>query len=149
MEKVSVYFTHWETHKNQLKQIRETVFIEEQSVPIKLEWDGLDEKAIHVMAVIQSEEGLLEEKLAVGTARIIIEGNQAYIGRMAVLPQWRRQGLGTQILQSCINECKKSKVKQITLNAQSYITDFYQKAGFKIIGKQFFDAGIPHQRMIL
>jgi len=147
--KLTIFLTHWKAHKDQLKQIRESVFIEEQNVPIELEWDGLDTQAIHFLAEIHSESTLEQKKLAVGTARIIIKDNQAYIGRMAVLSQWRGQGIGTKILQSCINECKKQKVAKITLNAQVYITEFYQKAGFKSIGDQFLDAGIPHQKMIL
>jgi len=137
--------TDWKTHKSQLKQIREQVFIQEQGVPVELEWDDMDENALHVLAEATSND----EILAIGTARIIIKKEQAYIGRMAILPEWREQGIGTKILQLCIDECLHRGVKNIILNAQVYVLPFYQKAGFKISSDEFLDAGIPHKRMIL
>ena len=35
---------------------------------------------------------------------------KAHIGRMAVLAAWRGQGIGSDILHSCIEQCKKLKV---------------------------------------
>lgn len=146
----AVKITDWHSHKKQLKEIREIVFIQEQSVPAVLEWDGLDEKAYHVIAEVENESG---EKLAIGTARIIIKNMQAHIGRMAVLSKWRGQGVGSQILQCCIDECnnicQKDELEKIVLNAQVYVIEFYQKAGFEISSDEFLDAGIPHKQMIL
>ena len=137
--------TDWNKSKSLLKTIRQKVFIEEQQVPVELEWDEFDESAHHVLAEI-----LLEgEKLAIGTARIIINNKQAHIGRMAVLPLWRGHGIGTKILQTCIDDCRKQGVTQIILNAQVYVIPFYQKAGFEISSEQFLDAGIPHKEMTL
>ena len=139
------HITDWHSHKSQLKPIREQVFIQEQGVPVELEWDNLDENALHVLAEAISDD----EILAIGTARIIIKNKHAHIGRMAVLPEWREQGIGAKILQLCIDECKKLGVKTITLNAQVYVLLFYQKAGFKISSDEFMDAGIPHKKMTL
>ena len=41
----------WSTHMEKLRAIRQRVFIEEQSVPLDLEWDGLDEEATHFLAL--------------------------------------------------------------------------------------------------
>lgn len=143
-----VKITDWHSHQKQLKEIREIVFIQEQSVPAELEWDGLDEKAYHVIAEVENDSG---EKLAIGTARIIINNMQAHIGRMAVLSKWRGQGIGSQILHCCMDECnnisKKNRLEKIVLNAQVYAIEFYQKAGFEISSDEFLDAGIPHKQM--
>ena len=148
----------WQTHKKQLKKIREQVFIQEQNVPVELEWDGLDNEAIHVLAEVQfqiqpNDTENNKEKLAIGTARIIINNKQAHIGRMAVLPEWRGLGVGTKILQNCIDLCKKQTgdkaIETINLNAQVYVTQFYQKAGFSISSDEFLDAGIPHKKMLM
>ena len=142
-----VKITNWQSHKKQLKEIRDIVFIQEQGVPVELEWDGLDEKASHVIAEIENDSG---EKLAIGTARIIIKNKQVHIGRMAVLSKWRAQGIGSKILQCCIEECNKlGHVDKIILNAQVHVIEFYQKAGFKTSSDEFLDAGIPHKQMIL
>jgi predicted GNAT family N-acyltransferase len=37
----------------------------------------------------------------------------------------------------------------VVLNAQAYAVEFYAKFGFRIVGKQFVEAGIPHVRMAL
>ena len=149
-----IHITNWEDNKKHLKKIRQQVFVQEQKVPAELEWDGLDEAAYHVLAEVNSnDEALASKKCPIGTARIIINNKQAHIGRMAVLPEWRGKGVGSKILQCCIDECKKpigkKSIEAIVLNAQVYVTQFYQKAGFKITSEEFLDAGIPHQQMTL
>lgn len=136
---------HWNDHKSELKAIREQVFIEEQGVPVELEWDDEDNNALHIIASIRNNH----TRLAIGTARIIIKNEQGHIGRIAVLPGWRKQGFGSSILQSCIDECQKRGVKTIILNAQTYILPFYQKVGFQVSSEEFEDAGIPHKQMML
>lgn len=144
----TLQITDWKNHCASLKLIRQQVFIEEQNVPVELEWDELDEKACHILAEVTTAG----KKLAIGTARITLNNTEdpvkkAHIGRMAVLAAWRGQGIGSDILHACINECKKLKVKKIILNAQTDVIPFYQKAGFEISSKEFLDANIPHKQM--
>ena len=147
----------WAQTSQTLRQIRTRVFIEEQHVPEELEWDGLDKTALHLLAQIQAPKTTEEHQAshiacpteAVGTARIIITNDIAHIGRMAVLPNWRGKGIGFKILQKAILECQQHSVKKIILNAQTYVLNFYQKAGFKISGDEFIDAGILHKEMTL
>lgn len=139
------HITRWKHHQTELSAIRKQVFIQEQGVPEELEWDDDDNRALHILAeVIQSGK-----TLAIGTARIIIKNKQAHIGRMALLPPWRHQGIGAKMLQTCIDECQKQGVQQITLNAQVYALPFYQKAGFQVSSDEFMDAGITHKEMTL
>ncbi len=145
---ILVKLTTWQRSEKPLKEIRERVFLQEQNVPIELEWDELDEQAYHILAEAIPEH-MQAKKLAIGTARIIINNKQAHIGRMAVLADWRGQGTGSKMLQYCIDECIKKQVEVIILNAQLYVTKFYQKAGFKITSEEFLDAGIAHKQMTL
>ena len=153
--KISV--VDWAQCSRILRQIRTRVFIKEQQVPEALEWDGLDTTALHLLAQIQAPKTIDKEQAghtahpteAVGTARIIINNDIAHIGRMAVLPHWRGKGIGFKILQKAILECQQRAVKKIILNAQSYVLNFYQKAGFKISSDEFIDAGIIHKEMTL
>src|SRR5690606_6381921 len=62
----SVRIVRWQQAQEQLRDIREQVFIEEQQVPVALEWDGLDENAIHVL--ILDAEGR-----PIGCARILAD----------------------------------------------------------------------------
>jgi predicted GNAT family N-acyltransferase len=130
---------HWERDQEALRAIRESVFVREQGVPLELEWDGLDSDCLHLLA----ETG---DGAAVGTGRLLPHG---HIGRMAVLPEWRRRGIGRSLLQGLIDAAHQRGVARVILNAQTYAIAFYEKAGFEAVGAEFLDAGIPHRRMIL
>ncbi len=120
-------------------KIREQVFMQEQGVPPELEWDDLDAAALHLIA--ETDAGL-----AIGTARMLANG---HIGRMAVLPQWRHQGVGSALLQELVRiACEREDCAPF-LNAQTGAVGFYQRHGFAVAGGEFLDAGILHQRMIL
>jgi len=119
--------------------IREQVFIREQGVPSDLEWDGLDQDAIHLLAVTPTQQ-------AVGTVRIL---NNGHIGRMAVLNEWRNQGIGHQLLKQILEVARQLGLEQVFLAAQTTAVDFYSRYGFIPEGEVFLDAGIDHQNMRL
>lgn len=125
-----------------LRKVRSQVFIQEQQVPPDLEWDGLDENAQHFLA--RDREGQ-----AIGSARLLLHDGRAHIGRMAVLPTWRRQGVGTALLTAVLETAKQNAANLAFLNAQISAAGFYAKAGFIAQGHEFLDAGIPHIRMEL
>lgn len=119
--------------------IREQVFIKEQGVPSDLEWDGLDQDAIHLLAVTPSQQ-------PVGTIRIL---NDGHIGRMAVLDEWRNRGIGRQLLKQTLEVARQLGLEQVFLSAQTTAINFYTRYGFVPEGEVFPDAGIDHQNMRL
>ena len=130
----------WQEAEPQLRAIRSTVFIQEQNVPEALEWDGADAHASHVLACDAAGK-------AIGTARLLLHGNLAHIGRMAVLKGWRKQGVGSAVLECIIAEARRRGASSAFLNAQTNAVAFYERAGFTREGAEFLDAGIPHFRM--
>ncbi len=132
----------WQASEPQLRPIRTEVFIHEQSVPEELEWDGEDAHAIHALATDISGN-------PIGTARLLLHGELAHIGRMAVLPAWRGQGVGASLLQCLLDEARRRGANSVFLNAQTYAVPFYERFGFVREGGEFLDAGIPHYRMTL
>lgn len=136
---IEVREVDWHSAKEQLSAIRTKVFIEEQHVPPALEWDGLDQEARHLLAHDMTSK-------AVGCARVLSDGS---IGRMAVLADWRQQGVGSALLQSAIGLCKKNAWLDISLSAQTHAIAFYEKAGFAVCSEEYLDAGIPHRDMRL
>ena len=49
-----------------------------------------------------------------------------------------------------IEQIKEDKnEKKIELSAQKYLLKFYLELGFKKIGKEYLEDGIPHVKMIL
>ncbi len=118
--------------------IREAVFIEEQQVPVELEWDGLDEHCTHLLA--------LSGDAALATARMTTDGK---IGRMAVLKAWRGRGIGSQLMTVVIAAARDAQLARVELDAQLTAIPFYQRFGFEVTSVAFMDAGIAHQKMAL
>ncbi|MFO7603458.1 MAG: GNAT family N-acetyltransferase [Gammaproteobacteria bacterium] len=119
-----------------LRHIRETVFVREQSVPLELEWDAYDQEACHLLAWVGDQ--------AVATARLLRDGK---IGRMAVLPEWRHQGIGTALLRRLLDRAAERGLTHVWLSAQVKAIPFYQRLGFRVRGPVYEDAGIAHQDM--
>lgn len=129
----------WNSAKKLLSAIRTEVFIEEQHVPVELEWDDLDPLAKHLLALDSSGN-------AVGCARIIAPGS---IGRMAVKANLRRKGIGKALLNAAISVCNKYGWTKICLSAQIHAIPFYEKSGFIVTSEIYMDASIPHRDMCL
>jgi len=129
----------WPDDRPALRQVRETVFVQEQGVPLALEWDADDTTAQHLLA--RDPAGL-----PIGTGRLLPDG---HIGRMAVLPAWRGRGVGTALLSGLLGAARARGLTQVILNAQCSAVPFYERLGFTAEGPIFDDADIPHRRMRL
>ena len=121
--------------------IRRRVFIEEQNVPEALELDELDATALHLLAT--------RDGRAIGTARLLIEGETAKIGRVALLPEARGLGAGAALMRAALDELRARGVRTAKLSAQTHAIGFYEKLGFTAHGPEYDDAGIPHRDMTL
>lgn len=118
-------------------ELRHSVFVMEQNVPVEIERDPLDATAIHGVA--------LDQNGIVGTGRLIIEENgNALVGRMAVDQTMRRKGIGAKLLIFLEEEAKSHGAKLVTLHAQTYVKSFYTKHGYREEGEPFIEAGIEH-----
>lgn len=120
-----------------LRAVREPVFVQEQQVPIELEWDELDPVCVHVIA--RDAAGT-----PIGTGRLTPEHK---IGRMAVLPEWRGRGVGDALLLALIEEAAQRRWPELRLHSQASAVGFYVKHGFVPYGDRFMEAGIEHQSM--
>lgn len=138
----TIQLSNWHSSEAALRAIRATVFIDEQGVPAELEWDGEDAHAIHVLATDRSGN-------PIGTGRMLLHGEQAHIGRMAVLPSWRNQGVGASLLSGLLEAASARGIHSLFLNAQTTAVAFYERFNFVREGAEFLDAGIPHYRMSL
>jgi len=128
----------WDDHKADLKMLREVIFVQEQKVPIALEWDGKDADALHLL-------GYNAEHLPVATLRYLSTGQ---IGRMAVLAEVRGQGCGALLINFLLESLSIEQKNKIFLHAQTHAAGFYVKQGFIQQGDIFEDAGIEHVEMV-
>ncbi|VAW75866.1 GNAT family acetyltransferase YjcF [hydrothermal vent metagenome] len=170
MSDIKVIEASWSQHSKLLSAIRREVFIREQNVPELLEWDGIDAECQHVLAIKMTQNVLLDDaanvvrynypeidlgldknnqdkdlyQFVIGVGRLASDGQ---IGRMAISKNYRRQGIGNQILHQLIHLAKGRGQSYVYLHAQCYAVAFYQQAGFHTIGNRFMDAGIEHIKM--
>ena len=75
---VEIREASWSHDDQALREVRSTVFIDEQQVPVELEWDEFDDESRHWLALADGQP--------VGTARLLRSGQ---VGRMAVLREQR------------------------------------------------------------
>ncbi|MDQ3216204.1 MAG: GNAT family N-acetyltransferase [Pseudomonadota bacterium] len=120
-----------------LRAVRETVFVQEQNVPVDEEWDALDPQCVHVIA--RAADGT-----PIGTGRLTPERR---IGRMAVLREWRNKGVGDALLLALLAQAQERGWREVALNAQVDAQRFYARHGFIPGGERFMEAGIEHQPM--
>ena len=134
---ISIGLTAYDKDTDDIRKIRQAVFVEEQGIEPRLEWDDLDASASFIIARHQTSG-------AIGTARFFIDGK---VGRMAVLQKWRGQGVGQAILSEIIQQARKSGIQRLHLSAQQSAIGFYEKNGFECHGPAYLEAGILHQAM--
>ncbi|MGB0563846.1 MAG: GNAT family N-acetyltransferase [Spirulinaceae cyanobacterium] len=127
-------------HQAAIRQIRDRVFIQEQQIAPELEFDGLDAQAHHALAHC--------DRQAVGTLRLRPTAPDTLkLERLAVLPAYRGQGMGRQLVQAAIAQTQRHQCHQIMLHAQQYIVPLYSQLGFQVQGEPFVEAEIPHVKM--
>lgn len=151
MIEVIILPVRWQTHEAQLKAIRQVVFVEEQDVPLHIEWDAEDATATHLLAFLKSDTNFASP---IGCARLLTKALTANevigkIGRMAVLKNYRGLGVGKAILQKAIAIQIANGITHIQLSAQLHAIPFYLNAGFEVISAIYQDANIPHKDMRL
>ena len=128
----------WTDDKEVLSAIRHKVFIDEQNVPEEMEWDEYDESSTHYLATTENK--------VLAVARLKPDGQ---LGRMAVIAEYRHQGIGGMLLRFILQDIKQNNLTGIYLHAQVSAIPFYKKQGFIEYGDVFNEADIPHQKMLL
>jgi len=129
----------YRTDFQDLRRVREPVFVIEQQVPIETEWDALDPICHHVVARDA-------ENHPIGTGRLT---PQHKIGRLAVLKEWRGRGVGEAMLIALIDAARAQRWPEVELSAQVDAVGFYAQHGFAPYGEEFDEVGIRHQSMRL
>ncbi|HEX5353100.1 MAG TPA: GNAT family N-acetyltransferase [Rhodanobacteraceae bacterium] len=125
--------------RDAMVSLRETVFIHEQRVPRDMEIDDDDPRSVHLLAYAP-------DRTPIGTGRLAPGGR---IGRMAVLHDWRRRGIGTTLLYTLLDQARAQLLTTVSLHAQRDAVPFYLRHGFTTQGEEFEEAGITHVKMQL
>jgi predicted GNAT family N-acyltransferase len=127
----------WDKAEPVAAPLRFAIFVGEQNVPPGIELDEMDEKSLHALAFDAAGK-------AIGTGRLLPDGR---IGRMAVVKEWRRRGVGADLLDALVEEARRRGFREVKLSAQLQAAEFYRAHGFVAEGKVYEEAGILHQAM--
>lgn len=131
----------WMQEPGELKAafaLREEVFYGEQGVPQQEDLDGLDEQALHVIALSPVETQMI------GTLRVVLDGSRAKIGRVVVKRDWRGRGIASRMLELALTEVRERGCEEVRLASQTQVVPLYERAGFTVESEPFEEAGIPH-----
>jgi ElaA protein len=126
-----------------LLQLRLEVFCVEQNC-VYQDLDGKDINALHVI-------GKKNNKIIAYT-RVFKPGDyfkESSIGRVVVSKEERQHKYGYDIMEASIQAVNNYfNETTIKLSAQTYLRKFYNNLGFKEIGEEYLEDGIPHIAMI-
>ncbi|AUX80623.1 MULTISPECIES: GNAT family N-acetyltransferase [Sinorhizobium] len=141
--------------------VRRTVFIEEQGY--ENEFDGIDDhpSCVHVTLYIHGELAgcsrlfpeLVQRALAPESPQSppctfdegVTAGETYLLGRVAVMPAFRRRGLASVIIAASDEAAREAGAKLVKLHAQEYAHDLYAKQGYtQISDVDYEDEGQPH-----
>lgn len=132
----------WDTLGLHARAIRTEVFIDEQKIPIEMEWDESDADAVHAVAFNRFGRPLATGRLLRhATPRV------ARIGRMAAIQSVRGSGVGRMVLDALMQAARARGDHEVRLHAQTSAQGFYARASFTPAGPVFDEAGIAHIEM--
>lgn len=140
-EVVSVKLGGWDALGTDAARIRTQVFVEEQRIPMEMEWDEADATALHAVAYNR-----LGQPLATGRL-LQAEPGVAKVGRMAVHRVLRGSHLGRDLLQALMAQAAQRGDREVVLHAQRSAEGFYARQGFAVRGEPFNEVDIPHIEM--
>lgn len=68
--------------------------------------------------------------------------NTAYLGQFGVLPEFKKNGLGTKLMEFCENLAMEEGFSGIQLDTAipaKHLVDWYQRRGYKIVGQEHYE----------
>lgn len=120
---------------------RTKIFVVEQGCAYQ-EVDDIDLRAIHL---VKSHKGSIK-----AYARIYKEDHNIKIGRVLVPEEFRSEGHGKELLKVALDYVKCHHPKcDVSIQAEAYLKDFYEKFGFEVTSDLYYDYDIGHYDMQL
>ncbi len=125
--------------------LRQAVFIVEQKCNYQ-DADGKDQLALHLMLRTSGNE-------LAGYCRLFDKDvyfeNHTAIGRVIITEKFRQKGTGYFLMENAIATVRKLFGDfPIKIGAQKHLNGFYGNCGFKEIGYDYLEDGIPHCYMV-
>lgn len=126
-----------------LIKLRLEVFVVEQNAAYQ-DLDDLDMASVHYF--------IKEDDQVVAYLRTLRKGlkfnDAASIGRIVTKPTYRGKGYSRRLLSQAIEDVLKSE-QTIVIEGQTYLRDYYESFGFKVISDIYLLDGLDHYMMQL
>jgi ElaA protein len=123
-------------------RLRQQVFVLEQEC-LYPDLDGRDTEPGTRHVILQDDDNVV-----VGYARVLddlaVDGPVWRIGRVVLDPSVRGQGWSEHVMQAALQVCVD---RDVVLDAQAPLADWYRSLGFESDGQEFLEDGIPHVPM--
>ena len=142
-------------------RVRRAVFMDEQGYEDEFDTVDKDPRCVHVTLYANGELAGCARVFPAEAERELLssapvapvcafDGGVApkdvyLLGRVAVLPAWRRRGLAARIVAAADDAAREAGAKLVKLHAQEYVTGLYAGQGYKPIADvDYEDEGQPH-----
>lgn len=127
----------------EILQLRSEVFVVEQECAYQ-DCDGKDKNSYHLY--------LESDGRIIAYLRILKKGlsfDEMSIGRVLIHKDYRRKGIAREMMTKAISFIEKElNEKEIKIQAQVYLVDFYGSLGFKKVSDEYLEDNIPHIDML-
>lgn len=119
-----------EEELNQCFEVRKKVFMDECGY--QEEFDEMDSSSYHLL--------FLDDETPIGTARLFFYENAWHIGRICVLPEYRKQGIATFLIKEALYKAQELKKNSpVFLAVPVSLQTFCEKLGFSVTGQTWQD----------
>ncbi|WP_244304390.1 GNAT family N-acetyltransferase [Leucobacter viscericola] len=115
--------------------------LEQDCVYLDLDGRDLEQTTIQVWA--ETNQGEIASSVRILNEDALEPGLRS-IGRVVTAPQHRGLGIAAAVLNTAIEICEDHPIQ---IHAQSYLTEWYARFGFRANGEEFLEDGIPHTPM--
>lgn len=133
------YYQALDNLKNEIKTLRNEVFVDELHFEPKDEFESDESSRIHCCLFVENE--------IVAYARVDIQDKNACISHVAVKKDKRNNGYGKQIMFWAETEALKRDSPEIEIHSLIGVSNFYRKLNYLQTGKEFLEKGKPHVLM--
>lgn len=138
---------------SEILKIRREVFVEEYGMPEDVEFDGLDDMAMHAIIYEENERWQQQseeiEKVPVATGRIIYDGTVCIIDKVAVLKEYRGKKYGDFTVKMLLSKAFTSGINDVMTKTISEAQGFFRTIGFANSTEEYFENGIPYIDMAM
>ena len=122
--------------------IRRAVFTDEQHLTDTVDRDPHDQGTGTVQVLARLND------TPVGVGRLHVWRDEGNIAWVAVLPPYRRLGVGLEMMDVLLDAAGRLGAQRVTLSAQTHAIGFYRLLGFHTVGNTWIMGGIEHIMMV-